>query len=198
MKRFLRTGQRGVVAIELAALLPILLLILFGFTEIYLYYRAVSICERTAFTLADAIGQKTVLIDSNDGSDSRNIGVYWIAASEAAAPLALAASGAVVVSSIGDPQATGAPEIVWQRAAPWPTPATSQLGTQILPSGYPFHVGDAVLAVEVFYTFKPFALLSTVWPGAPGQVTLYERAFVRPRYTPATAASAPIALEPAS
>ena len=56
-------SDRGSVAIEFVIIVPLMLLVLLGFTEMYMYMRAVSIVEHTAFTLADSIGQMQSVID---------------------------------------------------------------------------------------------------------------------------------------
>lgn len=196
----------GVVAIELAVLLPLVLLILLGFTEMYLYMRAVSIVERTAFTLADTIGQKSSVNDTNSASSADNLGAYWSAANVIATPLDMNDMGEVIITSICDTTSncggtptsgtqTPAPAVLWQRISPAtgaksPNQA-SQLTSALVPSTWPFRSGDSALAVEVFYSFNPFTMSSGVWSGAPGTITVYEVVFARPRW------NVPVALSPA-
>ncbi|MFM0253501.1 hypothetical protein [Paraburkholderia sediminicola] len=175
------TDTRGIAAIEIAVLLPIILIMLLGFVELYGYFRASALVTRTAFTLADSLGQQTQLIDNTDASNAANLGAYWNAAIAMANPIALSSSGAVIVTVIDD-AGNGKPHLSWQRKSPWSPGATSLLGAGLLPAGYPFKSSDCVVAVEVFYTYKPFALTGTLWRTAPGNLTLYEPAFYRVRF----------------
>ncbi len=55
-------SQRGAAALEFVLIVPLMLLVLLGFTELYLYMRTLSNMERVAFTLADSIGQMQQVI----------------------------------------------------------------------------------------------------------------------------------------
>lgn len=173
---------RGVAAIEIAVLMPLVLLMLVGFVELYGYFRASALVTRTAFTLADSLGQQTKVIDDTDASNAASLAAYWNGAVTMANPLELSGRGAVIVTVIDDPTGKGKPHLAWQRKSPWSPGAVSQLGAGLLPAGYPFKPQDCVVAVEVFYTYKPFAITSAFWAGAPGNLTLYERAYYRLRF----------------
>lgn len=173
---------RGVAAIEIAVLMPLILLMLVGFVELYGYFRASALVTRTAFTLADSLGQQTKVIDNNDASNAASLAAYWNGAVTMATPLELSGSGAVIVTVIDDPAGTGKPHLAWQRKSPWSPGAVSQLGAALVPAGYPFKPQDCVVAVEVFYTYRPFASTSAFWRAAPGNLTLYERAYYRLRF----------------
>jgi Flp pilus assembly protein TadG len=195
LRRLLRS-QRGAVTIELVIIVPLMVLLLLGFSEMYLYMRAVSTVEHTAFMLTDSIGQMTEIIDDDSTSNSNNLGSLWNAATFLAAPTPLQASGGVIVTSVCDgppncvvspisapSMAPGAPGILWQQQAPWTASGmTSRVTTNsILPSTYPFRTGDSVVVVEIFCNFNPFSLLAGLWPGAPGTQTIYRRVYGRPR-----------------
>lgn len=173
---------RGVAAVEIAVLMPLLLLMLFGCVELYGYFRASALVTRTAFTLADSLGQQTKVIDNTDASNAASLSAYWSGAITMASPLELSGRGAVIVTVIDDPTGNGKPHLSWQRKSPWSPGALSQLGAGLLPAGYPFKPDDCVVAVEVFYTYKPFASTSVFWNAAPGNLTLYERAYYRLRF----------------
>ncbi|MGA7815884.1 TadE/TadG family type IV pilus assembly protein [Caballeronia sp.] len=190
----------GVAGIELAVILPVVLLCLLGFTEAYLYIRAAAAVERTAFTLADTLGQKSSVIDIDTTASANNIGAYWNAGDLIAEPLDMDHVGEIIITSVcdtnsnncatpgavGTPGVAGTPKILWQRQSPADGTQNpnlkSELGAGITPSGWPFHSGDSMLAVEVFYTFNPFTMTSNFWPGAPGTQVIYEVAYTRPRW----------------
>jgi hypothetical protein len=195
-------SDHGVAGIEAAVLLPLALLIMLGFTELYLYLRTVSAAERVAFTLADTIGQKASIADVNTTASANNIGTYWYAADVVARPLDFANRGEVIISSvcdtvsdnchtpdaIGKVGATGTPALLWQRRSPNAGANSpnqdSRLTTSIAPAKWPFFSGDSMIAVEVFYRFNPFLMTSAFWSGAPGTVVVYQVVYARPRRNP--------------
>jgi len=193
--RSLLRSDRGSVAVEFVVIVPLMLLVLLGFTELYLYMRAVSLVEHTAFTLADSIGQMTQVVDDSSTTSSNNLGAIWNAATLVAAPNALAARGGVVITSICEQssscgglvsspsKAPGVAKILWQKRAPWngSTLSTHITSSNILPSTWPFRNGDSAVTIEVFYTYTPFSMTAPFWQNAPGTQTIYERVIVRPR-----------------
>ena len=195
-----RRRARGAVAIEVLVIVPLMLLVLLGFTELYLYMRAASLVEHAAFTLADSIGQMDDIVDDESTTGANSLGALWAAAALLAQPVLLQRDGGVIVTSICDRTTNcgattsaspspsmlpGAPAIYWQQAAPW-TQATmrSQITAgSVLPAAWPFRNGDAAIVVEVFYRYDPFPLLAGLWPGAPGATTIYRRVYARQRVT---------------
>lgn len=195
-----RRRSRGVVAIEVLIILPLMLLILLGFAELYLYLRAVSLVEHAAFTLADSIGQMNEIVNDESTTNANNLGSLWAAAVLLTQPESLQQNGGVIVTSICD-QATncsatttasaspsmvaGKPKIYWQQQAPWTQGAMASqiVSGSVLPPSWPFRNGDAAIAVEVFYRYNPFPLTSAFWPNAPGTTTIYRRVYARQRVT---------------
>jgi Flp pilus assembly protein TadG len=195
LRRLLRS-DRGSVIVELVIVVPLMVLLLVGFSEIYMYMRAVSALEHTAFMLADSLGQTPQLINSNATADSNDLGSIWNAATLLNAPNSLNQGGGVIITSVceatssctsptnhSNTMALGVPQIWWQASAPWNGSGMKTRVTpgNILPATWPFRDGDSAIVVEVFYTFNPFAMTAGLWPGAPGTQTLYERIYVRPR-----------------
>jgi hypothetical protein len=196
LRRFFR-ADGGSVAIETVLIAPLMLLLLLGFTEIYLYMRAVSIVERTAFTLANSVGQMTQVINDQSTSNASNLGAVWQAASVIAAPVDLQANGGVILTSICDttsncganvvqmiPPTKGSPTIAWTQKASWMgknAPSSRITSSTLLPTGWPFYGGDSATAVEVFYTYTPFAMTASFWSDAPLTQTIYKVVYVRQR-----------------
>jgi Flp pilus assembly protein TadG len=196
MRRCCRS-DRGAVSIEFVIVTPLFLLILLGFTEMYMYMRAVSLVEHAAFTLADSLGQMTSVINDQSTSSSNNLGSIWKAANTLASPNTLSASGAVYVTSICEkttsctnttpsgtvPTNTGVAQILWQSGASWNASglASKETTSAILPSTWPFRSYDTAIVVEVMYQYTPFSMTAPFWTNAPGQQTIYERVYVRPR-----------------
>lgn len=189
-------SDRGSVAVELVIIIPIMVLLMVGFSEMYIYMRTVSALEHTAFTLADSLGQTTQLINTTATTDSNDLGSIWNAAALLSAPNTLTQGGGVIITSIcestssctsptnhSNTMAVGVPKIWWQASAPWNGSGMTTRVTagNILPATWPFRNGDSAIVVEVFYTFNPFAMTAGLWPNAPGTQTIYERIYVRPR-----------------
>jgi TadE-like protein len=195
--RALARSDRGAVAMEFVIIMPIMLLVLLGFSEVYMYMRAVSIVEHTAFTLADSIGQMPEVINDPSTSSKYNLGAIWSAATVLATPNQLQAQGGVIVTSICDKgtqcgaslpapesMASGTPEENWQQSAPFNDNTlmkTKETAASLLPSTWPFRTGDSAVVVEVFYKYTPFTMSAVFWTQAPGTQLIYERVYVRPR-----------------
>ena len=193
-----RRRARGAAALEVVIIVPVMVFILFGFTEVYLYLRAVSMVEHAAFGLANSLGQMPNVTDASGTANANNLGSLWADANWLASPDALTTNGNVIVTSVCDKSASenncgwnvvgtpslsnGTPTICWQAAANSTTGMTSKITSgNILPSTWPFYQGDAALVIEVFYRYNPFPLLSAFWPSAPGSTILYRRVYTRQR-----------------
>jgi Flp pilus assembly protein TadG len=199
LRRLLRS-DRGSVSIEFVIIVPMMLLVLLGFTEIYMYIRAVSAVDRTAFTLANTIGQMTsVIADNSDTTDANSYGSLWQDAALLAAPYQLKADGMVYVTFVCDPDSTKkckdmdtsmttvTPKIQWTASPPsWTNSKASSMASRVsstapLPTAWPFRTGDSAIIVEVFLSYNPFLMTSKLMSGLPGQQTVYRRVYVRPR-----------------
>jgi hypothetical protein len=199
LNRMLRS-DRGSVSIEFVIIVPLMLLVMLGFTEVYLYMRAVSAVDRTAFTLANTIGQMTSIIaDNNDTTDANSYASLWRDAALLAAPYQLQANGMVYVTFLCDPDSSSkckdmdnsmtavTPKIRWT-ASPtsWTNSKSTGMASKIsstspLPASWPFRTGDSAIIVEVFLSYNPFTMTSNLISGLPGQQTVYRRVYVRPR-----------------
>jgi Flp pilus assembly protein TadG len=198
----LARSESGVSAIEFALIVPMMLLLMLGFTELYLYMRAKSLVEHTAFTLADSIGQMSQVVDDQTNTTQANsLASIWAAATQLAVPNDLKKSGGVIITSICEKTSNCAGQTVYPNAAQtqWQQPGTAYLlwtrkpiwqptgmassvsSTKPLPTAWPFRVGDSAVAVEVFYKYTPFSMTAPFWHNAPGAVTFHELIYVRPR-----------------
>ena len=193
-----RRRSHGVAALEVVIIIPVMMFMLFGFTEVYLYLRAVSMVEHAAFALANSLGQMPNVIDQSGTANASSLGSLWADANLLASPDTLTANGNVIVTSVcdnsssenncglhvvGTPSLTsGKPTICWQAEANSNATMKTQLtSSNVLPSTWPFYQGDAALVVEVFYRYNPFPMLSSFWKGAPGSTVLYRRVYSRQR-----------------
>ncbi len=157
-------------------------------------------------------GRCPPVINDPSTSNSNNLGSIWNAATLLAAPNDLKANGGVILTSICDtgnncgttpatcvvamiPPSKGVPQIAWTRNASWMTKSSSPTritSANPLPKGWPFYAGDSATAVEVFYTYTPFAMTAPFWTSAPGTQTIYKVVYVRQR------SGLPLTLTPAS
>jgi Flp pilus assembly protein TadG len=196
--------RRGVAALELALALPVLLLILTGFYETYIYIRSVATMERTAFTLADLIARRNLVCDASSTSDPNSLATYLTTAAPLISqPLDLDDNGEVIVSAVVYSATLGA-EVSWQKTGAHTLAGVSSLvgstgGKATLAGGIaPDTGGDTVIVAEVYYSYDWFPLLRAVWSGAPEQTTLRRVAYYRARlsslatlYTAATNSNCP-------
>lgn len=178
--------RRGVVALEMAVILPLLCLMILGFFEAYMYMRTVAQIERTSSTLASIMArQQQPLVDCAATDNSLNLGVYVDAAQKMMRPASLSTQGEVFLSAVNIPAQT--PVVAWQRRSTFTVAgASSVLGRQgsnaNLPQGLaPAGSGAIVLVAEVVYRFRPFAMTASFWPDAPGTVTIHRTAYFRAR-----------------
>jgi Flp pilus assembly protein TadG len=201
--RALLRSDRGSVTVEFVIIVPLMLLTMLGFSEVYMYMRTVSLVEHAAFTLADSLGQMDSVVNDPTTSSSNSLGSIWAAANLVAAPNNLQAKGGVYITSICDQaagcsaanpaappiqpnpptMAAGTPLKFWQQSAPWTLSSMKSQETtgNLLPATWPFRNGDSAIVVEVFYSYTPFSMTLPFWTNAPGTQTIYERVYVRPR-----------------
>jgi len=164
--------------------MPLILLILLGNWETYQYLRSVSVVERVAFSVGNLVSRRSQLKDDRTAGDSANIGTYFAAARQIAAPVPLIEEGGLILSAVHN-DGSGV-KVAWQRAEPAADGPASRIGTEggppTLPPTLTLGAGDTVIVAEVFYTFRPFRWTRAVWDDAPGGVTTYRRAVFWPRY----------------
>lgn len=182
--------RAGSVGLEMALVTPLIMLLLLGFFEAYMYIRTVGLVERAAASVANTMArQRGSLNDCAAATDALNLGTYMEAAVQVADPVNLAVGGEVIVSAVDWPNNVPAPRVAWQRRSLYAdTKYASALGTQgqqaSLPNGLAAVVergNDTLLVAEVFYRFTPFAMTAPFWPGAPGAVTVTRSAYFRAR-----------------
>ena len=170
-----RSDRRGSVSIEIAIVVPVLLMAAVGLVDLVRYLDVTIRLDRVASSVAGMVTRSTVLLDRSDFAsvhDSKEIGMFLLAGNKLAEPDDLAAHGRVVLTSltIGSGIAVN-----WQRSGPYGIAATSR--AQRLAPLPP--AGEYVLA-EVFYQFKPLILDRLgILPGV--RTLIYRQAMFRPR-----------------
>lgn len=195
MPAFLRPtilrDRRGVAALELALIAPVLLLLITGTIDVVRYANTVLTLNRTAANVSDLATQFDTLTASMTVVHGNEVGVLFQAAKEVARPLDLMTAGTVIVSSVAN-MGSGS-RVMWQQKI---GKATSRLGVTggvpVLPTGFAQQTGDNAIFTEVFFPYTPY-LISAPWLGIANPLTvLYARAVYQPRLGTLTA------LEPVS
>jgi len=195
-----RFAQRGVAALEAVIVLPLMVFIIIGGVEMYLYTRVAAIMDRVAFTLANSISiQQNGLVNDTGActSATNHLCVYETLIPLLMTPLDYADHGAVIVSvyatnapSNGNPPTTwktiSAPNNGWTKTfkgSGAPTP-TSRITNASLPTtliSRNIQTADTIIVVEVFYEYTPFAMSGRFF-GLLFNTHQYSHAIIRPRY----------------
>ena len=114
-------SDRGVAAIETALVLPLMIFIIIGTIEVYQYFRAATILDRSAFTLANGISIQRELLDRGRCTEANDICTYGAIAHDLMTPLDFAGRGSVVFSvyAATDPSGNRPPPVSWEKAPTW-------------------------------------------------------------------------------
>ncbi len=169
----LRGDRRGTLPVELALVLPVMMLLLVGATDVTWLYIAQQKVARAAGVLAD-LTARTAEIRPADVTDLFN------AAREVAAPLDFAANGRAYVSSVTNDDGNGA-RVGWQLASGDGLAAPSRVGSQggsaDLAGSITLAAGEELIVAEAFLEVEPLIGLLI-----RGPTRFYVRALQRPRY----------------
>ena len=171
LRRFGR-GDKGVVAVEMAMAMPVILALILSGIEVTRYVLLNQKVERAAATMADLTSQSPVMTEAE-------IQGLFFATSNVLTPYDLAADGRVIVSSIAR-SGGGDATIRWQRAFGAGGGASTyglEGAVANLPVGFVVRDGENVIVTEVFYDFQPI-LVGTVLAAGP----IYSAALFRPRF----------------
>jgi|AGTN01.1.fsa_nt_gi TadE-like protein. len=178
--------RRGVTALETAIVIPVMLLLILGLHEIYMYVRTVALVERAAYSVADIMSRQTnALIDCSTSANSLNLGTYVEAARQLASPLTLSRDGAIYMSALKT--VNGSSTVMWRRHSVTGNSFTSFIGpggstATNLPAGVaPEGLGGTLIVVEVFYEYDPFSATRSFWPTAPGKQVISRRSYYSAR-----------------
>jgi Flp pilus assembly protein TadG len=170
--RAFAANRQGIALVEFAAVLPLLLLMMFGGFETTRYILIQLKLDRTATSMADLVSQL------NGVSEGQLLDIYE-AAEDIMQPFNIATGGRIIISNVYRPTAAAA-TVQWQRASSGGLASTSQVGAQgataVLPNGLTLGVGEDVIVAETFYQYNP-TLVDWFFDSA----VIYQIAFYRPR-----------------
>jgi hypothetical protein len=156
----LRRSRRGMVLVEMAFAIPILLTLLMGALEIARYVLIMQKLDRTAMSVGDLVSRGAQMTNA----DLDNI---FDSVRHLMQPFAFPDKGVVIVSAVtraeGDP-----PEIVWQRAGAGTISQASEVGTAggtaSLPQNLTPRANESLYVAEVFFDFEPLLFEGFVGP----------------------------------
>lgn len=171
--RFL-ADLRAIVSVEMALVLPVLLVLFAGAADVGWLLIAQHKTGRAAGALADLTARAAELRESE-------VTDMFRAVEEITGPFGFATRGRAFVSTVANTLGTGA-RLRWQRASPPGLAATSRIGSAVgaaanLGSGLTLALGEEVVVAEVLIEVPPMIGIVVTSPR-----TLYARAVLRPRY----------------
>jgi Flp pilus assembly protein TadG len=171
-RRRLLACDSGVIAIEFALLVPVLLTLFLGGIDTAWLVIAHYKLERAADSLAD-LTARTQQLHASDVQD------IFAAAAMVAKPFDLGADGRVIASSVTNPSGTGA-VVDWQQASAGGIAATSRIGTSggaaELGADLSVEIGETMIVGEAYLDFRPIIGFLI------GPQELYTRLYERARY----------------
>ncbi|MBY0427801.1 MAG: pilus assembly protein [Alphaproteobacteria bacterium] len=172
--RQFRDDTRGVAAVELALVLPMMLMLFLGVVEISNYVLINERTEKMTHTIADVVSQgETITIAELDN--------ILAATSEIMKPFPFSERGMVIITSVY--RAVGdTPKVAWQYQGGGTLKNTQSSfgGTGFaspLPPGFTLNEKETVIIAEVYYNHQN--LVTTMFNGTNPQ--LYKYAFYKPR-----------------
>ncbi len=150
--RRLRDDTRGVAAMEMALVAPLLFLLLAGTVELSLYVSAVHRTTQLSSTVMNAIAVK-------ENAQAVHIQAVMDASATITGFDAFAQQGVVVISSVRLASDGTSPRVVWQCRGGGSLGARSEVGSQggpaALPGAFALDAEDNVIVTEVFFQYRP-------------------------------------------
>lgn len=170
----LRRNQNGAIIVEMAFIMPVLILLAFGGFELSRLALLHQKLDRAAMAAGDLVSQAKGL-SAGDFPDIFN------AIQRLMEPYDFNGRGIVIVTSVS---VTGnnPPMINWQQAGGGMLTGSFSVigapgGPATLPAGFTMEDGESVIIAEVFYDFAPI-----MYPDIFSSGTLYHRMILRPRF----------------
>jgi Flp pilus assembly protein TadG len=143
--------RRGNVAAEFALTLPVLVMLLLGCAEIARFVPLNQKLTRVAVSITDLVARAPEISNAELADIFRAAGVIT-------SPFDLPDQGVVIVSSVHNPNGSGA-RIAWQRSGAGSHVASAKTGaeggTASLPGAIVVRQGESMIVAEVFFAFEP-------------------------------------------
>jgi Flp pilus assembly pilin Flp len=143
--------QGGVVALEFALILPVLVALLTGAAELGRLLLLTQKLQNGAFVLADLVGRdETISVGTLDD--------IFLAVETMMEPFDFGANGVAIVTSVGGTEKSG-PRVNWQRAGGGELNAASGVGIVDGPAALPAVLSladkETLIVTEVHFDFEP-------------------------------------------
>lgn len=164
---------RGVAAVEMAVIAPLLILLLLGTAEIANFVKKHFEVAQTASTVADVVARYEMVT-------KESILAIFDVSERVMGESRFKANGRIILSSVSKAATPGAvPKVAWQCAGGGTLIAISAIGrvgqNATLPGSLTLDADDNVIVAEVFYKYTPlFSLL-------PLSPAIKKTALFRPR-----------------
>jgi Flp pilus assembly protein TadG len=164
---------RGVAAVEMAIIAPLLVLLLLGTAEVANLVKTHFEAAQTASTVADVVARYETV--TND-----NIQAIFAVSERVMGESTFKANGRIILTSVAKAATSGAKTLVsWQCTGGGTLTAPSAIGqvgkTATLPGSLTLDADDNVIVAEVFFHYEPlFSLI-------PLPQTIKKTALFRPR-----------------
>jgi Flp pilus assembly protein TadG len=163
--------NRGSVLMEMAFVLPTMLVMFLGTTELGRYVYLNLKLQNTASGVADLATRDSTLTNAG-------LAEVYAAAAQIASPFDIGQSGVVVVSAVGV-DSNDLPVVLWQSSGGGGLAEASRVGSPgglaNVPAGLVVEEGDTAIVSEIFYLYQPW--LGEILPSS----TLAKTAYYRPR-----------------
>jgi Flp pilus assembly protein TadG len=164
--------RRGVVSMEFALLLPLLVVAFLGMTEVGRYLLLELKVQTTAAKVAD-------LMTRDRNPTQTSLEDAFNAVPTMLEPFPAGGKARTIVSSVVRANANDPPEVAWQLRGGGTLTASSNVGSPGSNADVPTDMvtagGSAIIVAEMVYQYEPWLL------GLVGARTLRDRAYFRPR-----------------
>jgi len=170
-QRTFRRDRRGSVLIEMAFVLPVMMTMFLGTTELGRYIYLNMKLQNTASSVADLATRDSTLTNAG-------LAEVYSAAVRIASPFDIAQAGTVVVTAVGI-DGNQQPVVLWQSTGAGALAEASRIGNPggaaTVPAGLITEIGDTAIVSEVFYQYEPW--LGNILPSS----VITKTAYFRPR-----------------
>ena len=168
-------NDRGAVMVEVALLMPLLIIILLGGFEGTRYILLHQKLDRVVATAGDILAQATAVTPN----ELQNV---YDSVDHIMRPFTMGANGVIILTSVG--KAGAAPEHVnWQDRGAGTNSTVSKVGltgsSAVMPNGFTLDPGETVIVSELYFSFTPI-----VFPDAFAATEFYKIMVFRPRLSP--------------
>lgn len=174
ISRFAR-NDRGAVMVEVALLMPIIVIILLGGYEGTRYILLHQKLDRVTTTAGDLVSQASAVTPNE-------LANVYESVEHIMSPFTLGVNGVVIITSVGR-NGVNNPHVNWQDRGAGTHSGASKIGLDgtdaTLPGTFTIDGGETVIIAELYYNFTP-----TVFPASFAAAEFYKVMVFKPRLSP--------------